>query len=178
MIQNTEVRANDTFKYCLIDRERDGAAVCILGYLSKSETAVIPAVIDDCPVTTIGEMAFKTCPIIGVEFPDSLIEIGLGAFQNCKKLTQVHLPAQVTVVRADAFSGCKNLHQIVLPRGLREIGTVDKTRKYDRYGGAFENCTSLSEISIPDSVVVIGRNTFKGCVRLKSIDIPRHIIRI
>ena len=42
----------------------------------------------------------------------------------------------------------------------------------------FKDCTSLKEISIPDSVASIGRNAFSGCSALSSIAIPEGITSI
>ena len=40
---------------------------------------------------------------------------------------------------------------------------------------AFQNCTGLTEIVIPESVTSIGMNAFYGCTGLTSIIIPAHI---
>ena len=40
---------------------------------------------------------------------------------------------------------------------------------------AFQNCTSLENINIPQSVTFIGENAFIQCENLKSIDIPGNI---
>ena len=39
----------------------------------------------------------------------------------------------------------------------------------------FDNCTSLTDITIPDSVTTIGEYAFAGCTLLKSITIPNSV---
>lgn len=43
---------------------------------------------------------------------------------------------------------------------------------------AFENCTNVTEIKIPDSVTSIGSMAFYGCTGLKSINIPKGVVSI
>ena len=43
---------------------------------------------------------------------------------------------------------------------------------------AFENCSSLSSLDIPDSIKEIGDGAFKGCENLKEITIPASVKKI
>ena len=43
---------------------------------------------------------------------------------------------------------------------------------------AFSGCTSLTSITIPDSVTTIGNNAFNGCSKLKKIEIPDSVTYI
>jgi len=40
---------------------------------------------------------------------------------------------------------------------------------------AFRDCTSLSDISLPDSVTKVGVSAFRGCSGLKKISIPKTV---
>ena len=68
--------------------------------------------------------------------PDSLTEIGGGAFANCIGLTEIHLPDSLTKIGDYAFYGCSGLTEIHLPDSLTEIGM-----------GAFEGCDGLRKIT-------------------------------
>lgn len=45
-------------------------------------------------------------------------------------------------------------------------------------GYAFSSCTSLAEITIPDSVTSIGGSAFKGCTSLSKVDLPKKLTTI
>ena len=44
--------------------------------------------------------------------------------------------------------------------------------------GGFEDCTSIVEVTIPDSIMYIGENAFEGCSALKKITIPDSVVTI
>lgn len=44
--------------------------------------------------------------------------------------------------------------------------------------GAFENCTSLTDVSITSGVNIIGKQAFKGCTSLQTIEIPYTVNKI
>ena len=105
-------------------------------------------------------------------------EISERAFAENRRLTDVVLPEGLRVIRAEAFFNCRNLQTVIFPSTLMEVGTQRSFRAGRKMSGAFENCINISAADIPDSVVIMAKNTFKGCVNLRSFQFPRHIIGI
>ena len=118
-------------------------------------------------VKTIENYAFNSANIAnmtGVVIPESITNIGNGAFYNCKGLTTITIPSHVTEIGEAAFYKCTNLKSIELPEGVISIGKL-----------AFCECASLSKISIPSSVTSIGENAFEDCSSLTDISFPRGV---
>ena len=60
-------------------------------------------------LTKIEEEAFMNMSAITVKCPDTLVEIGAGAFRNCRSLRNIYIPAATQTIADDAFDGCTNL---------------------------------------------------------------------
>ena len=95
--------------------------------------------------------------------PDSVTEIGGGAFSNCCALTSIEIPTSVTEIGVCAFFGCTGLTNIVIPDSVTEIGK-----------DAFYNCTGLTNVEIHSSEIEFGRGVFSDCENLKSIKVPTN----
>lgn len=81
----------------------------------------------------------------------------------------------VTKLSLNEFQGCSNLNSIVLPPYLEIIaGKSSKFSDSPRDYGPFLNCTSLSQIIIPNSVITIGPLAFSN-TGLTSISIPNSV---
>jgi len=112
---------------------------------------VIPAKLYNVNVTIIGNEAFKNCGIVTLVIPDTVTEIGFGAFYG------------------------NNLERITIGRGIKIIkGGVAQGRIEVSELGAFEGNKSLTEVFIPDTVTEIGARAFKDC-GLKSITIGKGV---
>ena len=107
--------------------------------------------------------------------------IGEYAFFNCSSLTSITIPNSVTSIERGSFGGCVKLRQnengIYYVDGW-VVGTdssiVKATIKVGTRGiatEAFRSRSSLTIVTIPDSVTSIGNSVFYGCSRLKNIEV-------
>ncbi|MBE6206922.1 MAG: leucine-rich repeat domain-containing protein [Rikenellaceae bacterium] len=124
---------------------------------------------------------YAYCTLLtSITIPDSVTEIGFGAFENCTSLKDIY----VNITDLAAYSTKNKMHEIirrnirllvngveitelVIPNSVTEIGT-----------SAFRDCTSLTSITIPDSVTSIGDSAFNGCTSLTCITIPDSVTEI
>lgn len=83
----------------------------------------------------------------------------------------ITIPAAVNGVTVEAigekaFEENKYIRRVTFAEGS-ELKTIGKQ--------AFDYCTKLESITIPDSVTSIGEGAFRGCEALTSIDIPENV---
>jgi len=101
--------------------------------------------------------------ILDLVIPGSLhrnpvTEIAAGAFRD-KGLTSVTIPNTVTAIGNGAFAD-NRLTRVTLGSGVRTIGIHSPISTQE---GAFRNNPQLVEIVIPNSVTLIGVNSFANC---------------
>ena len=120
---------------------------------------VIPATIDDMPVTSIAMFAFmEKTTLTSVTIPASVVTIGNAAFYKCTNLSEVVFAegSKLTNIPEHAFDQTA-LSSITLPENITSIGAY-----------AF-NETALKKINIPAAVTTFGANTFSYCKNLSEV---------
>ena len=128
-------------------------------------------------VVGIDDGAFANSPITSITIPNSVTNIGDGAFSGCSSLKSIivkegnpvydsrnNCNAIVETATNTVVVGCQATN---MPSSITSIGS-----------GAFAYCTSLTSIYIPNSVTSIGGSAFSGCSSLNSITIPNSITSI
>ena len=106
---------------------------------------------------------FKGCIKLNrVSLSNTMTEIVQGMFEGCSMLEDIDIPASVTAVKANAFKDCSKLKSVKFNGNLLTLLSEQ----------AFANCTSLTSVSLPQSLTYIGANVFSGCAGLTSIVIP------
>ena len=111
--------------------------------------------------TSYGDGAFYNTDIFGVVIADgnSGINIGVNAFNGCKKLVYADLSNRVTNIGYGAFKDDTSLQWVKIKKDNYDLSI-------DTY--AFQNAKSLEKISIPKRTT-IKSSTFKGCTGLKNV---------
>lgn len=95
--------------------------------------------------------------------------VGYGAFAENENIVGVTIPAQVTDLQYGVFASCANLETVTFKAGskLQKIAAR-----------AFENCSKLQSISLPDSVQTIEENGFAYCKNLGAVDLGNGLKEI
>ena len=155
-------------------------------------------------VTSIGDRAFEGCSgLTNITIPDSVTSIGRWAFEGCTGLISVTIGNGVTHMVEGLFEDCINLKSITLPfvgaiKGdtlndhfgyifgayyfyqnydcvPASLQTVVITNDVKIGNYAFKGCTSLTNITLSNSIMTIGASAFEGCSGLMSVTLPNNI---
>ena len=163
-----------------------------LGYLFENgSNASIPEELRSVTITgddPIVEEAFKNCEhlkkisLSGAQF------IGDEAFAGCSNLAMVNVSNDIKGIGNNVFLGCGNLTYneyneanyignegrpyliLVKSKNVVQLTINEDTRIIAN--NAFEGCTGITEMVIPDNVQSIGLGAFAGCNGIAKITIP------
>ena len=140
-------------------------------------------------------LGFTNCTNLSeITIPNSVKLIGTGAFYGCTGLTKVNISEGVETIGYRAFYGCSQLTEVTIPNsatklwggifedctGLTKVTfpeNVDGTTNDGISNYLFRNCSSLTEVSLPNGFKIL-RNTFDGCSNLKNVTIPNSVTSI
>ena len=120
-------------------------------------------------------------------------KIGDYAFANCSSLEKILVSDGIQEIGCNVFEGCNEAIYNTDTQGAKYIDgissirliLVDGTNVSGAYtpnantrviaNNAFEGCTELSGITIPQDVVMIGDNAFAGCTGITEMVIPNNV---
>ena len=170
----------------------------VSGYTGTDTGVVIPRMYKGKSVTRIDDRAFENyTSLTSITIPEGVTSIGIGAFVDCTSLESVIFGenSQLKSIGIGAFYDCTSLNKVNYLGTIDqwvEIGFGNDSSNPLYYANnlyindvlvtdavlttatkiskvAFYNCTSLTSITIPDSVTSIGGNAFAGCTSLETV---------
>jgi predicted small lipoprotein YifL len=131
------------------DVTRDGTGIVITRYKGMATIVNIPAVIEGLPVKELG-----TSKELGMSRTFRATPV----FSGNTRIVSVTLPDSLTTI----------------PDGQRRWSSFEPSGAF----GAFENCTSLSSVTLSRNLKKIPGNMFTGCTGLTSVTIPEGVTDI
>ena len=137
----------------------------------------------------IGENAFKDCLVLKrINIPNSVISIGDGCFSNCTSLEEITFGKSLEEIGSQVFYGCKSLKSISTNQENEHFTSIDGNlytkdqRTFVQYAlgkneelfeipegvveigkYAFDSCTNLTKLCVPDSIEIIDKKSFTNC---------------
>ena len=109
---------------------------------------------------TIGKEAFAGSGLTAAHLPDSVTELGDGAFAGCRQLAALTLPRGLTTIPPELAMECPQLTAVDIPAGVTFISHH-----------AFQG-SGLRSVVLPDGVYTIREATFDSCAQLTSVRLP------
>ena len=160
----------------------DGESYILSGIGACTDTILlIPNLHDGLPVSAIAPVAFYgNEQITDVYIPDTVLEIGEGAFAACPNLSTVYIGEGVVAIGEVAFSNSPSLSKITVSSHNLTFESVDGnlyylnpdgTREFIQYAIARDD----AEFSVPEGITRIGAYAFMGATSLTRVQLPNTL---
>ena len=145
-------------------------------------------------VTSIGEGALRDSGITEITFPASLEAIPSNMFNECEKLTTVHLAEGLKTIGYAAFNECDRLETIDVPDSVeriesyafancRRLSSFHYPKNWENINDEtfyciFQNCEKLTNITVTEGVKTIPAYAFKDSNYIQNVTLPKSLTAI
>lgn len=119
-------------------------------------------------VQVIGDSAFENCRKLKItRIPSTVVSIGYSAFEGCESIEAIRLPQCLRKLCWTAFKDCIGLEDLTINSNLQEIEYA-----------SFMGCSKLSSVVFEDEknsrLRKVGGRAFEGCTSLEVICLPNN----
>ena len=154
----------------LFEYNSNTKSYCVVGLADEGVTEItIPGTYNDNPVTAIADEAFlESASLVKVTISENVTRIGESAFKSCASLEEVVFNTNSAQIGEKAFLFCRKLAKVSFTENsVIDIGTA-----------AFQSCSALEKLSLPEGLVSIGVSVFTNCSALNEVWVPSTITSI
>jgi hypothetical protein len=117
---------------------------------------------------------FNGCSSLETIDLTNITTLGAAVFFNCTSLLEAYLP-NLSESSNSVFYGCSSLKIV---RDLGSIKVLSRGYWSSKYWGYFQNCTSLEEVYLPETIVELERAAFYDCKMLTKIHNTEYIEKV
>lgn len=167
-------------------------SVTSIGFYAFSGCSSLTSINIPEGVTNIEAYTFLNCSsLTSITIPNNVKSVEHSAFSGCSSLASITFPDDIISIGAYAFNGTSWYTN--QPDGVIYVGKVlykykgdmpantniaikDGTISISPY--AFQKCSTLISVVIPNSVTNIGNNAFSSCSSLSSVTIGKNVTTI
>ncbi|MBR6061416.1 MAG: InlB B-repeat-containing protein, partial [Spirochaetales bacterium] len=117
--------------------------------------------------------------LVGITIPDCVLSISESAFSGCSGLTNMTIPNSVTSIGSSAFSGCSGLTRVDYTGTLEQWLAISFGNETSLPQTFTENVyiqdepiSSVTSITIPDTVTSIPAGYLRGFTGLERLTVP------
>ena len=111
--------------------------------------------------------------LLAIEVPEGIGDFWgqtntAGAFMNHKNVVYISIPSTMDNMHVNPFRGCTSLEWVDFSKN-NKLTTLDDS--------AFNGCTSLKGVCLPDSIKTMNNATFIGCTNLGPVYLPASLTK-
>lgn len=107
-------------------------------------------------------------------FGDSTYNAQKGEYSHpLKKITDVNIPNSITTIGEGAFEGCSGIVSLTCEDKFASFTDEQTIQKK-----AFYNCWALTDVKYSSTLTLIGESAFESCTSLASLNIPNNVTEI
>ena len=142
-------------------------------------------------LVTVWNYGFARCTALEtIHVNDRLEKLCFNAFYGCTSLTGFDFPESISIIGDCAFLNCSSLvvEDLSLPnlsgvlgrksfgytkvRKVSDLGSITAVGGGGNVDGAFQYCTELTDVVLPETTTALQNGSFCNCTSLVSINIP------
>lgn len=150
-------QASESLSWNGWEYQLNGGTATITGYAGEETELTFPAKVPKEPGSDQMMAANRIC---------------YQALKGNQKITSVCIPEGYLEMGYLVFEGCTSLRSVELPASMKYYEDVPGVNAPSNTNGAFQDCTALAQVTIPEGTTALGKKLFARCTSLAAVEVP------